>query len=98
MSEEDVEKKIKTPSVLTAFERAKLDKLPDDVKKGYEAQDSEFDRYSFLTADIAAEAKAEGEVKGRMATAKNLLEMGMDLSVIIAATGLSKEQIESLKK
>ena len=43
-----------------------------------------------------AEGRAEGEAKGRMAIAKNLVAMGMPVSDIVRATGLSEEEISQL--
>ena len=39
MSEDDVKSRIKTPAVLEEFERAKISKLPLDVRKAYESED-----------------------------------------------------------
>ena len=44
-----------------------------------------------------AEGRAEGEAKGRAEAARNLLRMGLELSQISEATGLSPEEIEALR-
>ena len=41
-------------------------------------------------------ALAKGEAKGRAEAARNLLRMGLELSQISEATGLSPEEIEAL--
>ena len=46
----------------------------------------------------AQKALMEGEAKGKMETAKALLSMGMQVSIISKATALSEEQILSLKE
>ena len=44
-----------------------------------------------------AEGRAEGEAKGRVETARNLLRMGLEVSQILEATGLSPDEIEALR-
>ena len=44
-----------------------------------------------------AEGRAEGEAKGRVETARNLLRMGLEVSQISEATGLSPDEIEVLR-
>jgi hypothetical protein len=40
----------------------------------------------------------EGELKSKLKIAQNMLNAGSDIVFIIKVTGLSREQIESLKK
>ncbi|MCG0279064.1 MAG: transposase, partial [Thermanaeromonas sp.] len=44
------------------------------------------------------EGKLEGERKAKLQVAKNLLLLNVDIDTIAKATGLSLEEIESLKK
>ena len=44
-----------------------------------------------------AKGRAEGEAKGRAEAARNLLRMGLELSKISEATGLSLDEIEALR-
>ena len=44
-----------------------------------------------------ARGRAEGEARGRADTARNLLRMGLELSQIAEATGLSLDEIEALR-
>ena len=48
--------------------------------------------------EAAQEARSSGKIEGKMETAKTLLLMGMDVSIISKATSLSEEQILSLKE
>jgi predicted transposase/invertase (TIGR01784 family) len=41
--------------------------------------------------------EARGREEGKIAIAKNLLRAGLSIEIISQSTGLSKEQIESLK-
>ena len=107
MTEEEVQSTIKTPAVLQAFERIKYDKLPSDVREDYEKEDKEYDGISEYTSS----ERAEGEAKGReeekakaklektlmtKEMARNLYKQGVPVSVIINATNMSKEEIESI--
>ena len=43
-----------------------------------------------------AEGRAKGRAEGRVETARNLLRMGLEVSQISEATGLSPDEIEAL--
>ena len=49
-------------------------------------------------AEGEAKGRAEGEAKGRADAARNLLRMGLELSKISEATGLSLNEIETLRE
>jgi hypothetical protein len=89
MTEEDVAAQIKTPAVLRAFELAKLSTLPDDVRAAYEAEVREHDRYALHTAELIRMSKIE--------VARKLLAMNLTVDQIEKATGLSSEDIKSIK-
>ena len=89
MTEEDVVAQIKTPAVLRAFELAKLSTLPDDVRAAYEAEVREHDRYAQHTAELIRMSKIE--------VARKLLAMNLTVDQIEKATGLSSEDIKSIK-
>lgn len=44
------------------------------------------------------EGRKEGRREGKKSVAKNMLEKGKDIELIIECTGLTKEEIENLKK
>ena len=44
------------------------------------------------------EGRREGKIEEKRAVAKKLLEIGVEISKIIEATGLNKEEIENLKQ
>ena len=48
-------------------------------------------------AEGEAKGRAEGEAKGIASTARNLLRMGLEVSKISEATGLSPDEIEALR-
>lgn len=78
----------------------------DEIKRYYEAREmaihDEVTRITGAKAEGRAEGLAKGEaegiLKGKLETAQNLLSMGMSIQNIAAATGLTIEQIEQLKK
>jgi predicted transposase/invertase (TIGR01784 family) len=44
------------------------------------------------------EGKLEGKVEGKRETARNLLQLGVSIDIIIKATGLSEQEIVNLRK
>ena len=112
LTEDEVIQSIKTPAVLRAFERAKIQALPGEVRKKYEEEDAEYDRYSIHTAEIAAKGKAEGLAEGlekglaeglekgveigKKEMALRLLKNGISISLIAMASGLSEQEIQAI--
>ncbi len=82
MTPEEVEKTITTPAVKDAFELIRLDKLPPDVRKRYDAQDEEYRRYSQFTRSLVDDSKAEGEQIGLEKGERIGLEKGEILGLI----------------
>jgi predicted transposase/invertase (TIGR01784 family) len=98
MTEEEVEKEISTPAVKRAFERAKIEKLPSEVRAAYEAEHEEYEKYSQHTTDLVAKGKLEGRIEEKLQIAKNLISIGLDDDKIIKSTGLSSNEIKELRK
>jgi predicted transposase/invertase (TIGR01784 family) len=48
--------------------------------------------------DIIDMVRAEGELRGKVETAKNMLSLGLDFEVICKATGLPQEDIAKLQE
>jgi len=98
------------PSIAKAEELLETLGSLDEVKRYYEAREmaihDEVTRITGARAEGRAEGEAEGiakgklegELEGKLETAKNLLSMGMNIRDIVAATGLSVEEIEQLQK
>ena len=74
MTETDVEEKITTPSVLEAFERAKLSTLPDRVREMYAMEEAQYAQYSIHTQEQIEKGKAEGIEIGKMQVLCNLIQ------------------------
>lgn len=53
--------------------------------------------FRYVAAEARSEGIAEGEAKGRAEAARNLLRMGLEVSKIAEATGLSFEEIKALR-
>lgn len=54
--------------------------------------------YEYGKAAGMIEGRKEGRREGKKSVAKNMLEKGKDIELIIECTGLTKEEIENLKK
>ena len=67
------------------------DKLAREIIEAQEKWDLDY------KAGISC-AKKEGIAEGHFDVAKNLLKMNMDIETISKATGLTKDELEKLKK
>jgi predicted transposase/invertase (TIGR01784 family) len=101
MTEQEVLASITTPEVLQAFERARLDNLPEEVRERYLEQDLEFDRYSDHTSKLVSEGRSEGRSEGwrefAFELARKMLVRGRPLEEIVEDSGLTKEEVEVIK-
>ncbi|MDP2193517.1 MAG: Rpn family recombination-promoting nuclease/putative transposase [Alphaproteobacteria bacterium] len=101
MTEKEVEEKITTGEVKSAFQYAKLKDLPAQVKREYEAQDKEFDRFSHHTDQIAQESLKEGIEKGKeegkFEVVKKMIAKNMSIEDIADLTDLKIEKIDDIR-
>ena len=67
-----------------------------DMMEFWDEEDISGRREEAALAKGRAEGRAEGEAKGRADAARNLLRMGLELSKISEATGLSLDEIKGL--
>jgi predicted transposase/invertase (TIGR01784 family) len=89
MNEQEVATGIKTPEVLQAFERARLTRLPREVREQYVAEDLEYDRYSDHTNELLRERASE--------IARKMLVRGRPVEEIVEDSGLTTEEVEALR-
>ena len=89
-----------TPEFRRLFILAEIGKFTaEDYKQYIKSLDEMSDYYNVIdTAVEEAEkrGRAEGREEAKMATAKNLKQLGVDVETIAKATGLSKDVIEKL--
>ena len=89
-----------TPEFRRLFILAEIGKFTAEEYKQYiKSLDEMSDYYNVIdTAVEEAEkrGRAEGREEAKMATAKNLKQLGVDVETIAKATGLSKDVIEKL--
>ncbi len=109
MNESQVKDQIQTPEVLQAFERAKFSSMPGEVKKAYDDEDKQYDRYSQHTAEVASKGKAEGIAEGiekgkaegiaeeLLKAALGMKRMNIPTAQIVEATGLSAAEISAIR-
>ena len=84
-------KRVVLPERLTEAEQEQIDEL-------VEVQTMLEKRLQQWKKEWKAEGKLEGRLEGRLETARGLILQGVSLSVIAAATGLSIEQLESVRR
>ena len=88
----------KNPTIKKAREEVKYLTGDEAVKRmEFLHEKWEMDRISDINY-AKEEGKIEGIIEGKMETAKKLLEQGISKEIIIKATGLTEEEIESLTK
>ena len=89
-----------TPEFRRLFILAEIGKFTAEEYKQYiKSLDEMSDYYNVIdTAVEEAEkrGRAEGREEAKMATAKNLKQLGVDVETIAKATGLSRDIIENL--
>ena len=80
------------------FETAEVAKLDPEEFTVYQASLNAYRDMKNSIDTALEEGEIKGEIKGRIKVAKNSLKAGLDIEIIAKITGLSKEDIESLRK
>ena len=65
MTEDDVKKQIKTQAVLDAFELAKIQNMPANIRDRYKADELKYGRFSIHIREIIEAEKKELTIKNR---------------------------------
>jgi hypothetical protein len=82
----------KDPAILAFFDRLNVKNVPHDLRECY-LRDIRYFNDSIV--DIRAQGREEGREEGIRCVAVNLLKSGIPVQQIIAATGLTEDQILS---
>ena len=93
-----------SPEFRRLFILAEIGKFTAEEYKQYiKSLDEMSDYYNVIDTAVEeaekrgrAEGRTEGREEAKMATAKNLKQLGVDVETIAKATGLSKDVIENL--
>ena len=100
MTESQVQEQIKTREVLKAFERAKLSSMPRGVKKDYDDEDSQYDKYSQHTAAEVSKGEEKGLKRGLkrglLTAAHGMKKLKFSTDQIVEATGLSPVEVDEI--
>ena len=106
MTEEDVRKQVKTPAVLQAFDLAKIQNMPANVRDRYKEDELKYGRFSIHIRGLMEIEKKESEAKIKKIEAEKkmqeqqfihyLQEKGESLSSIQKVTRLSKKEIKEI--
>ncbi len=68
-----------------------------EARRLYEARQKYLHDEASMIEGARTEGKAKGVLEGKIEVAKNMLSMGLDIQLIVKATGLSEEEIHALK-
>jgi predicted transposase/invertase (TIGR01784 family) len=79
-----------------AFEKAEIAKFGQKDLYDYEMNLKFYRDYKNTVTTAFDEGKLEGIIEGKLETAKSLKKLGVPMETIMAATGLTKEQIDIL--
>jgi len=97
MTEEEVAAQIKTPEVLQAFEMAKFSNFPRELRASYEAEARERNDTAELIRLACETTGKSAKISAKIEVARKLLAMNLTVDQIEKATGLSSEDIKSIK-
>lgn len=81
---------------IQAFEKAEIAKFGQKDLYDYEMNLKFYRDYKNTVTTAFDEGKLEGIIEGKLETAKSLKKLGVPMETIMAATGLTKEQIDIL--
>ncbi|GAB6173089.1 Rpn family recombination-promoting nuclease/putative transposase [Paradesulfitobacterium aromaticivorans] len=83
----------KNKDIKKAYDLLQIISKDEKARMRYEAREAELrDQLTRIKS-----AKKEGKAEGKVEVAKNLLDMGMEISKVAKVTGLSKEEVKMLK-
>ena len=101
---DEIPKKFSDPLFTRLFLLAEIGNFtPEEHKQYLKSLENmgDYDNIINTTAEIAEKkghekGRAEGRIEGKVETARNLIELGLEVEVISKATGLSVEEIQKL--
>jgi predicted transposase/invertase (TIGR01784 family) len=93
-----IPEKFKENIFLKLFETAEIAKFSQQEYQEYEDSLKYYRDIKNSLDTAKEEGKIEGMIKGKIELAKNLLKNNVSIEIIISSTGLTKEEIENLKK
>ncbi|WP_046500937.1 Rpn family recombination-promoting nuclease/putative transposase [Paenibacillus riograndensis] len=85
--------KMNEPGLEKAMDTLQYLSQDSDARRLYEARQ----KYLHDEASMIEGAKSAGIIEGKLQVARNLLAMGMDYAAVAKATGLSEDEIRSIK-
>ncbi|MCE3198201.1 Rpn family recombination-promoting nuclease/putative transposase [Paenibacillus sonchi] len=85
--------KMNEPGLEKAMDTLQYLSQDSDARRLYEARQ----KYLHDEASMIEGAKCAGIIEGKLQVARNLLAMGMDYAAVAKATGLSEDEIRSIK-
>ena len=97
-SEQDLHKLVGHDQIIErAFDELNRFSWNDEELRTYDQAEKYEGAYRASMAQKFDEGMAEGEMKAILMIAKSLINQGFEINTICAATGLSREKIESLR-
>jgi predicted transposase/invertase (TIGR01784 family) len=94
---ERIFKKLFDVAEIAKFNREQFMQYEDSLKYYWDLKNSLDTKFREGEIKGKIEGKIEGKVEGKIEIANNLLKMKVEMDVIVAATGLTKAEIEKIK-
>ena len=79
------------------MDECRISKLDTMEKANYEKSILEYEDVQDAMSCARAEGREEGRTEAILSTARKLLQLGVSVSDIVKATGLSEEQVRELR-
>ena len=86
----------KNQKIKKAYDVLKIISKDEKARMVYEAREAELRDQLTRVKSAENKGRAEGRVEGKAEVAKNLLNMGMEISLVAKATGMTEEEVKGL--
>lgn len=84
------------PMLKKAMDTLELLSQDTATRMAYDARMKALSDEKLMIEGARAEGEAKGEVEGKVEMARELLALGIDMSAVVKASGLSEEEIKKL--
>jgi predicted transposase/invertase (TIGR01784 family) len=102
---ETIQPSFSAQGIKSAAKKLSVLSLTEDERRAYERYEENTHYEASMHESHFVRGKLEGQTEGRLegessathAIAKNMLQCGIDINIVVKSTGLSREQIEAIK-
>lgn len=88
----------KSPYIKSAYHQLQIISQDKEKRLEYEAREKAVRDHNQLMREAEERGEERGEKRGKEMIAKNMLNLGLSIDIVMQSTGLPKEQIEAFQK